>query len=130
MPKYDFNCVSCDEVQEHNCHYEERNQIRCAHCATLLEPLFSPPTQIRIPESFRHSFGELFGTSSEKDYRKDNPNLEIVNPSGADNSERAKARRERERTIKEGLDVEKVLLAQGKLKRPITTEAGSTDSDV
>lgn len=115
---------------EHTCLIADREAQTCIQCGGEVEFLFSPPTQIRIPESFRHSFSELFGTSSEKDFHKANPGLERVNPSGADNSERAKARRERERTIKEGLDVEKSLLAQGNLKRPITTEAGAMASDV
>jgi hypothetical protein len=115
---------------EQTCPIAERESQVCIQCGGHVEPLFSPPSVIRIPEAFRHSFSELFGTTSEKDFHKANPDLERVNPSGADNSERAKARRERERTIKEGLDVEKSLLAQGKLKRPITTEAGSTKSDV
>lgn len=130
MARYDGHCSACDITLEYTCSIADRESQTCIQCGGAVEPLFSPPTVIRIPPSFKYAYSDLFGTSSEKDYRRANPDLEVASHSGTDNSERAKAKRERERDIKEGLEVEKTLLAQGKLKRPIQTEAGSTDSDV
>ena len=130
MARYDFHCSACDITMEQTCSIAERESQVCIQCGATVELLFSPPTQISIPSAFRYAFSDLFGTSSEKEFHKANPGLERVSKSGVDHSERAQKKRERDNIIKEGLDVEKALLAQGKLKRPITTEAGSTDSDV
>lgn len=130
MALYDMQCDKCEAVVEVRCSISEREHQVCGTCSAPLTPLFSPPTQIVIPNAFHYAFSDLFGTSSEKDFHKANPGLERVSHSQTDNSERAQKRRKRESEIKEGLDVEKALLAQGTLKRPIKVEAGSQKSDV
>lgn len=130
MAVYDMRCVECATVVEVRCSMSEREIQTCATCNEPLTPLFSPPTNIVIPNAFHYAFSDLFGTSSEKDFLKENPNLERVSKSGLDDSDRARKRRQRDKEIKEGLDVEKALLAQGKLKKPITVESGSMQSDI
>jgi len=130
MAKYDYHCSTCALTMEHTCPMAEREAQTCIQCGGAVEFLFSPPSVIRIPEAFRHSFSELFGTSSEKDYRKENPGLEVVSHSRTHKGEKQKKKEERDSIIKEGLEIEKTLLAQGNLKRPIKVEAGSTESDV
>lgn len=129
MAVYDFSCSACGLIMEMTCPIAERESQLCIQCGSRVEPLFSPPSQVIIPNAFRYSFSDLFGTSSEKDYLKANPNLVRSNPSTS-NDIKARKRRERDREIKEGLDIEKSLLAQGKLKRPITVEAGSEAASV
>lgn len=115
---------------EYSCLIAERHSQTCIQCGGAVEFLFSPPTQIIIPRAFGHSFGELFGTSSEKEYRKEHPELEVISPSRTYKGEKQKKKEERDKIIKEGLEVEKVLLAQGDLKKPIEVKAGAMDSDV
>jgi hypothetical protein len=47
---------------------DDRNNQKCNDCGQPLILLFSPPANIYTPEAFKHSFSELFGTTSEKDY--------------------------------------------------------------
>ena len=130
MAKYDGHCSACNITLEYTCAIAERESQVCIQCGGQVDSLFSPPTQIRIPEAFRHSFGELFGTSSEKEFHLANPELEVISPSRTYKGEKQKKKEERDKAIKEGLEVERVLLAQGDLKRPIKVEAASSDSDV
>ena len=82
MPKYDFHCTSCDATTEHTCAIADRELQVCDECNATLVLLFSPPSQIiASPRSFKYTFGELYGTSSEKDYLREHPNVERINQS-------------------------------------------------
>ena len=75
MPLYDFRCDNCKTIIERRCLFSERESQRCEACASPLDPQFSLNSNVFIPERFRHSISELWGTSSEKDYLKEHPNL-------------------------------------------------------
>jgi len=107
----------------------ERESQLCHQCGGSVEPLFSPPTQIVIPRAFGVAYSDLFGVSSEKDFRKEHPELEVLSPSRTLKGDKQRKKEERDKEIKEGLDVERALLAQGKLKRPITFKVGSGNPD-
>lgn len=128
MALYDMQCDNCNTTLEVRCAIAERENQKCATCSAPLTPLFSPPTTVVIPNAFKVVFSDLFGTSSEKDFLKENPGLERP-ASKSQHSEREKKAAERSRIIREGQDIEKALIAQGKLKR-YDVEAGSTESDV
>jgi hypothetical protein len=96
----------------------EREHQQCSTCGKVMKQEFSPPSTIYTPEAFKHSFGELFGTSSEKDYRKANPHaVPQESPSRfrtrrqQDESRWAKAR-------KDGAEVEQALRANATLTAP------------
>jgi len=84
---------------------------------------FTPPTVFMLPESFKHSFSELFGTTSEKDYRKDNPHaVPQESPS------RFRTRRQQDETrwakahkdaaeVEHALKANRTLLSDGKRKK-------------
>lgn len=115
---------------EQTCLIAERESQTCIQCGRPVEPLFSPPTQIIIPRAFGQVYSDIFGTSSEYEYRKAHPDLEVVSHSRTLKGDKQRKKEERDKIIKEGLEVEKVLLAQGDLKRPIEVKAGAMASDV
>ena len=129
MARYDMACKKCKTTVEVSCPIAGRESQKCATCRKTLTPLFSPPSTIVIPNSFRYVYSDLFGTSSEKEYLKANPTLERVNQSTS-HDVRSQKKRERDKIIKEGNDVERQLLATGVLKKPIQVEAGSHDATV
>jgi putative FmdB family regulatory protein len=82
MATYDFKCSACGLTEEQTCLIAERQSRVCSKCGSATEPLFSPPSQIiASPMAFRQTFGEQFGTSSEKDWLKANPHATKVNQS-------------------------------------------------
>lgn len=79
--------------------------------------LFTPTTNFYTPERFRHSFSELFGTTSEKDWLKEHPEATHVSPS------RFKTRKEQDearwaKANKDAADIEKSLKANKTLAAP------------
>ena len=129
MARYNYHCSACDITMEHTCPIAERESQTCIQCGGAAEFLFSPPTQIVIPRAFGQAYSDLFGTSSEKEYRKANPDLEVVSQSRTTKSDRQRRKEERAKTIAEGKDIENTLKARGQLKK-WDVEAGSTKSDV
>ena len=129
MALYDMACPACQTVSEVRCAIAERESQKCAACTAVLTPLFSPPTQIVIPRAFGVAYSDLFGTSSEKDYRAANPDLEVVSPSRTAKSDRQRKKAEREKVIAEGKDIERTLIARGQLKK-YDVEAGAMPADV
>src|SRR3990167_8670112 len=83
MARYDFQCTPCGLAEERECPMDDREKQTCTDCGLTLTLLFSPPdpANVYIREAFRHSFSELFGTTSEKDYHRENPNLTRINHS-------------------------------------------------
>ncbi len=75
MPLYDFACSTCDTIIEWRCSISERENQRCAICNNALSPLFSPNTNVFIPIAFGYGFSDLYGTSSEKEFLRSNPDL-------------------------------------------------------
>jgi len=131
MAIYDMACGKCDTVVEVKCAIADCDTQHCATCNTLLDISFNPTSNILIKESFRHSFSELFGVTSEKDYLKEHPELERVNPStfvsAAD-----KRRRRVEKANKDVADIEKAIRANRSLvgngdpsKEPIKYTVGT-----
>jgi len=118
MPLYDMNCSNCETVIEVRCMFSQRESCECGTCGNTLTPLFTPNTNIFIRESFRHSFSELTGYSSEKELLKANPDL--VPHSELNNIESARDRMEREGREADAkvADIEHALMAQGKMKKP------------
>ena len=118
MPTYDMQCDSCETVIEVRCMFSQRETRECGTCGLLLTPLFSLNTNIFIAESFRHSFSELTGYSSEKELLKANPDLvphsELANIEPA----RDKVEREGREADAKVADIEHALMAQGKMKKP------------
>lgn len=106
-----------------------RHEQVCGSCGEQVELLFSPPTVFITPEAFKHSYSEMFGTTSEKDYLRANPNLEIMSHSRTPMTDRKRKADERKKIIEEGKDVERVLIGRGQLKK-YNVEAGSMTSDV
>lgn len=94
MPTYDMQCDNCETVTEVRCLISERETRECEACGLLLTPLFTPNGNFIIPNSFRYSFSDLFGTTSEKDFIKANPDL--VPSHELDNIESARDKLERE----------------------------------
>ncbi len=41
MPTYDYECRSCDDIQEINLPIDYKEEIRCGHCGNVLSKLFS-----------------------------------------------------------------------------------------
>ena len=129
MARYDYHCSACDITMEHTCPIAERESQTCIQCGAKAELLFSPPTQIVIPRAFGAVYSDLFGTSSEKEYRKEHPELEVISPSRTTKSDRQKRKEERDKIIAEGRDIENTLKARGQLKR-YDVEAGSMPAEV
>lgn len=129
MALYDMQCERCNTVTEVQCLIAERETQKCAACTATLTPLFSPPTQIVVPRAFGYAYSDLFGTSSEKDYRAANPDLEVVSKSRTIKSDRQKRKEERDKIIAEGKDIERTLKGRGQLKK-YDVEAGSMSADV
>lgn len=80
----------------------ERESLPCK-CGATLNPLFSPPSIIYVGKAFGYAFSDLFGTSSEKQYHKDNPGLIRMNKSDhsfvSKREERRKKSNEADRTV-------------------------------
>ena len=116
MPKYDFRCEPCNLVDERVCMIAERESQTCNKCGGSVTQLFTPPTQIiASPQVFKHTFGELYGTSSEKDWLKEHPEAVRVNQSTF------KTRREKDearwaKAHKEAADIETALKANKTLR--------------
>lgn len=95
----------------------ERESQVCGKCGGPVKQLFTPTTNISIPQAFGYTFSDLYGTSSEKDWLKDNPDAVRVNRSTF------KTKREQNEAKwaannRKVADLEKNLMAQGKLKKP------------
>lgn len=129
MAKYDQHCSKCNKTLEVECSIAEYDNQSCPKCGTILSVLFTPTKNIiASPRTFKNTFTELYG-KSEKEYIKDNPDAEIISQSRTAMSDRRRKKMEREKSIAEGLDVERHLKAQGKLKK-YDVVAGSMPSDV
>lgn len=95
----------------------ERGSQTCGTCGNEMKQEFTPPTIFMTPEAFRHSFSELFGTTSEKDYLKANPHAVKVSPS----TFRSRRQQDEARWAKahvEAADVEHALKANATLTAP------------
>ena len=92
----------------------ERESQRCNGCGGPVTQLFTPTTNFNIPQAFKHSFSDLFGTTSEKDWLKEHPEATRVNPSTF------KTRREKDesrwaKAHKDAADIEHALRANATL---------------
>lgn len=108
MAKYDFECASCDWSGERSCSIADADALHCEQCGSPLTKLFSPPSSIYVPRAFKYVFSDLFGTSSEKDFLKENPNVERVNMSTFTPA-RDRLRSQWAKAKQEGEDVERAL---------------------
>ena len=86
MATHDYHCANCDLTEERTCLIAEAKKQKCSKCGKRLAQLFSPPTEIiASPKAFKYTFGELYGTSSEKDYLREKEQagtpVERINPS-------------------------------------------------
>jgi hypothetical protein len=96
-----MSCPRCG-VLELFCRVEDRHEQLCPQCGEKLSLVFTPTTNMFIPNAFRYTFSELFGMS-EKEFVKSNPDIERINPSTFKSiQERRKERRAQlEREVKE-----------------------------
>lgn len=117
MPTYDMQCDTCETVTEVRCQFSQRETRECGKCGLTLTPLFSLNANFYIPNSFRYSFSDLFGTTSEKDFIKAHPDLVPV--SELQNIEGAKEKVEREGREADAVvaDIERAMIAN----RTLTT---------
>jgi len=129
MALYDMACSSCETVTEVQCAIAECETQRCAKCASTLNIVFSPTHNIYIPRVYGSVYSDLFGTSSEKEYRAAHPDLEILSHSRTAKSDRSRKKAERDKVIAEGKDIERTLIGRGQLKK-YDVEAGSMASEV
>lgn len=137
MALYDMRCEACNNEVEVSCPIADRESQSCGTCNNTLTPLFSPPTNIRIPPNWNIAFSDLFGTTSEKDYLKENPNLERLNMSTF-RSQKSIRQSRLEKANKEAADIEQAIIANrtlvgnksGNKKKPIETEVGSMTPDI
>lgn len=115
MPTYDMSCPTCETTIERRCLISERETQACEDCGATLTPLFSPNFNVFIPRAFGYSFSDLFGTSSEKEYLKENPGLEKVNPTTFKSQREIRAERkaEADRTV---ADIERAIKANKTLR--------------
>lgn len=124
MATHDYRCSTCDLTEEKTCLIAEATLQVCSRCKGPVEQLFSPPSQIiSCPQAFKQTFGEQFGTSSEKDWLKENPHATKVSPS------RFRTRRQQDearwaKAHKEAADVEHALKANATLTAPRKKKKG------
>jgi hypothetical protein len=113
-----MQCDGCETVTEVRCQFSQRETRECGECGLLLTPLFSLNANFYIPESFRHTYSETTGYTSEKELLKAHPNL--VPSRELDNVESARDKMEREGREADAkvADIEHALMAQGKMKKP------------
>ncbi len=117
MATYDFRCKPCKLTEERSCMMAEADSQKCERCGKTMERLFSPTTNVYVPQSFKYATSDLYGTSSMKDWLKDNPTATRINRSTF------KTKREMNEAKwaannRKVADMEKALIAQGKMKRP------------
>jgi len=134
MANYEMRCDICKVVVEVRCLIAQRETQKCATCCGALIPLFTPTTNIYIPNAFRYSFSDLFGTSSEKEYLKEHPELERINHSTFVSAE-DRRKKKVEKAKKEADEIERAINANRTLrgqepKQIVKIEAGSMESDI
>ena len=121
MPTYDFRCDPCGVTEERTCMIAERESQVCGRCGGPVVQLFTPTTNISIPQAFAYAFSDLYGTSSEKEY------VDKMEKAGTPvtrvNRSTFKTKREQQEAKwaannRKVEDMERTLMAQGKLKKP------------
>lgn len=111
MARYDMRCDTCHTKVERVCAIAARESQTCDRCGATLIPLFSPPTTVVIPNAFKYSFSQLFGTTSEKDFLKEHPELVPTREAEHVEHPRDRARRKKQDADKYVADVATAIYA-------------------
>lgn len=124
MARYDMRCESCDSKVERECPIAECEAQPCDTCGATMTLLFSPPSVIFIPNAYKYAFSDLFGTSSEKDFLKANPDLVPAREVNVAERPKERMRRKSEQAARDIADIERAIHANK------TLTVGGTKTDI